>query len=167
MKKVVLLIINSSRLCPCGRHKKAPYCRFGNKEHFLLYCLTVVYDRCGVKEQRIVCFRKVNQLSERGRRDIADIDKRYFGIARSKKRRYTAAELIPENDEPAFFCGIRICDPDDRARAAEEHFIRIASGGGIEIVNRDVGRCFGIIHLKPPNHGVVEIEKALRCVRQG
>ena len=48
-----------------------------------------------------------------------------------------------------------------------EHFIRIASGGGIEIVNRDVGRCFGIIHLKPPNPGVVEIEKALRCVRQG
>ena len=31
------MIINRSRLCPCGRHKKAPYCRFGNKEHFLLY----------------------------------------------------------------------------------------------------------------------------------
>lgn len=100
----------------------AGICDVAENPVFLFYRLAVVDDRCGVKEQRIVRFREVNQLSERGWRDIADINKRYFGIARSKKRRYTAAERIPENDEPAFFCGIRICDPDDRARAAEGTF---------------------------------------------
>ena len=79
----------------------------------LLYRLAVVDDRRGIKEQRIVCFRKVDQLSESGRRDIADIDKRDLGIACGKKRCYTAAERIPENDESTFLRGIRICDPDD------------------------------------------------------
>lgn len=84
----------------------------------LFYRLAVVDDRCGVKEQHIVCLREVNQLSEREGRNIADIDKRYFGITCRKKWCYTAAERIPENDEPAFLRGIRICDLDDRARAA-------------------------------------------------
>ena len=133
----------------------------------LLYRLAVVDDRRGIKKQRIVRFCKVDQSSESGRRDITDIDKRYLGISSSKKRRYTAAERIPKNDEPAFLRSIRICNPDNRARTAEEHFIRIASCSGSEVVNRDIGRCFGIIHLKTPYHRVIEIEKALRCVREG
>ena len=44
---------------------------------------------------------------------------------------------------------------------------KIASRGGSEVVNRDIGRCFGIIHLKTPYHRVIEIEKALRRVREG
>ena len=133
----------------------------------LLYRLTVVYDRCGIKKQRIVCFRKVDLLSERGRRDIADIDKRYFGIARSNKRCYTAAERIPENDEAAFLRGIRICNPDNRARTAEEHFIRISACGSAEVINRNVRRRFNVIYLKPPYHGVIEIAEGFGCVREG
>ena len=79
----------------------------------LLYRFAVVDDRRGIKKQRVVCFREVDQSSESGRRNIADIDKGYFGITCGKKRRYAAAERIPENDEPAFFRGIRICNPDD------------------------------------------------------
>ena len=140
-------------------------CRTDN--YTLLYRFAVVDDRRGIKEQRVVRFREVNQSSECGRRDIADIDKRNFGIAGCKKRCYTAAERIPENDEPAFLRGIRIGDPDDRACAAEEHFIRISARGSAEIINGNVRRRFGVIHFKVPYHGVIEIEKPLRCVREG
>ena len=133
----------------------------------LFYRLAVVDDRRGIKKQRIVRFRKVDQPSESGRRDISDIDKRNFGIACCKKRCYTAAERISENNKPAFLRGIRIGNSDDRARAAEEHFIRISACGSAEIINGNVRRRFGVIHFKVPYHGVIEIEKPLRCVREG
>ena len=132
-----------------------------------LYRFAVVDDRRGIKKQRIVRFCEVDHLSESGRRDIADIDKRDLGIACGKKRCYTAAERIPENDQPTFLRNIRICDPDDRACAAEEHFIRISACGSAEIINGNVRRRFGVIHFKVPYHGVIEIEKPLRCVREG
>ena len=132
----------------------------------LFYRLAVIYDRGGVKEQHVGDPGKINELRKGRGRDIADIDERYLGISCCKKRGYTAAERITKNDESAFTHDVWVCDCDDRTRTAEKHLVWIASACRIEVVNRYLGRCLGIIYLQAAYHGVVKIPKRLRCVRK-